>query len=320
MAHIQRRFSGGRTGVLLLLLLPAILILPAACAPSEEDSPRPRGEARAAETGGPPQSRAGGASAEGGLISTARTETRSRMIQVGGRLKPLTSIVHTPSAAGFISELNVKPGDRVAAGSVLFTVDRNEAGQTFRPVPVSARIDGIVSAVDIELEQQVQSGGAGVTLIGTDGYTLEARISDKDAFNVALGQTVQAHTSADAILTGRLSLRSPEPDYATGLFRLTFNFPASRDAFAGVFVLVDLPAEILRGVFVPGGAIDRRYGRSFIWIVDESTGLVSRREVSVGASLGEETLILEGLEEGVRFLTSLTGREREGAPVPGGRS
>jgi multidrug efflux pump subunit AcrA (membrane-fusion protein) len=241
------------------------------------------------------------------------------MIQVGGRLKPRTSIVHTPSAAGFISELNVRPGDRVAAGSVLFTVDRNEAGQTFRPVPVNARIDGLVSAVDIEPEQQVQSGGAGVTVIGTDGYTLEARISDKDAFNVALGQTVQAHTSAGAVLTGRLSLRSPEPDYATGLFRLTFNFPASRDAFAGVFVLVDLPAETFSGVFVPTGAIDRRYGRSFIWIVDEGTGLLSRREVSVGASLGDETLIRDGLKEGMRFLTRLTGREREGAPVPGGR-
>ncbi|WP_319415575.1 HlyD family efflux transporter periplasmic adaptor subunit [Marispirochaeta aestuarii] len=275
----------------------------------------------AQQGGGAGRGGAGGPGAgESALIGTASVESRGRVIQVGGRLKPKTSIVHTSTFTGVVRDIPVEPGDSVSTGELLFTVDRNEAGQTFQLHTVRSRIDGIVSKVDLLAEEEVSANGAGVTVIGRREYILEAKISDKDAFKVALGQQVSGRRVDGGDLTGRLSLRSPEPDYDTGLFELTFEFPAGPQTFAGAFVLIDLPTELIRGIFVPSESIDRRYGRNFLWLVDPDTRTLIRREVELGTSLGDETLINAGLAEGDRYLRVLSGREQEGAPLPeGGR-
>ncbi|MFW5843863.1 MAG: HlyD family efflux transporter periplasmic adaptor subunit, partial [Spirochaetota bacterium] len=210
----------------------------------------------------------------------------------------------------------VEPGDRIAAGSLLFTVERDEVGQTFRPVAASARLDGIVSEVYVQEEEQVRQGSPGVLVVGDDGFVLETEISDKDADQVSLGQRVTGRTREGAEVIGTLTRRSQEPDYETGLFSLTFRFPPETPGGIGGFVILELPTERVAGVFVPRDAIDRRYGRNYLWTIDESESVLRRQEVALGESIGESVEITSGLEPGDRYLLRLTGREREGAPAP----
>ncbi len=265
-----------------------------------------------AQEGGP--GRSGGAP---GLFAPAEETTRSRMIQVGGRLKPAASIEHSSPAEGVVREVFVSPGDRVAEGDLLFSVDRSEAGQTFRLATVRSRITGTISVVQAEPEQEVSDGESLVTVIGRSGFILEAEISDKDAYKVALGQKVQANTSAGVLFSGTLTNRSPEPDYSTGLYNLRFDFPPSPDLHPGTFVLVDLPADTLTGFFVPADAVDRRYGRNFLWLADRQKQVYIRREVVLGGSMGSDILVSSGLSVGEEFLLKPTGRERADAPLPG---
>ncbi len=264
-----------------------------------------------AQEGGP--GRPGGVPA---LFAPAEKTTRSRMIQVGGRLRPAASIEHSSPAAGVVREVFVSPGDGVAEGDLLFSVDRSEAGQSFRLAAVRSRIAGTISAVQAEPEQEVSDGESLVTVIGRSGYILEAQISDKDAYKVALGQKVQAGTAAGLLFSGTLTNRSPEPDYSTGLYSLRFDFPPSPDLHPGTFVLVDLPADTLTGFFVPADALDRRYGRNFLWLADRQKQVYVRREVVPGGSMGSDILIASGLSEGEEYLLKPTGRERADAPLP----
>lgn len=243
----------------------------------------------------------------------ARVESRSRSIQVAGRLRPRTRITHEVPVAGVIRRVLVEPGDRVTGGDLLFTVERDEVGQTFRPVAVPARLDGIVSEVYVQEEEQVRQGTPGALVVGDDGYVLEAEISDKDASLVSLGQQVTGLTRERAQVTGTLTRRSQEPDYETGLFSLTFRFPPGTAGGIGAFVILELPTERLTGFFVPRDAIDRRYGRYYLWTIDEAEGVLRRQEVALGESIGESVEITSGLEPGERYLPRLTGREREGA-------
>jgi multidrug efflux pump subunit AcrA (membrane-fusion protein) len=98
------------------------------------------------------------------------------------------------------------------------------------------------------------------------------------------------------------------------LFELTFRFPDSQRVSIGEFVLIDLPVERLRGLFVPRDAVVRRYGKYFLWIVNGSQNLEAR-EVRPGQVFGDLVAIGEGLNPGERYLQVLTGREREGSPV-----
>jgi|GEM_PF-772137 len=308
------RTIAARFGFMALLTLSLFL---GACAQknSTEDPQNSGAESAQVSQSRAPSGTGGTAGPPASAFSTARVEVRTRSIQVGGRLEPQTRIVHSMPVAGVIRKVGVSPGDRVSQGQTLFTIERDEVGQTYLPVPVTARVTGVVAEVDVTADEEVSSGETGVIVIGVNGYRLRAQVSDKDVAGVRVGQKVTADLSNSKELRGTLTVRSQEPDYDTGLFSVTFDFPASPDTFVGQFVLVNLPTAQARGIFVPRDAVVRRYGRYFVWTVDEKNSL-QRREVQIGESFGDETQITAGLQTGERYLTRPTGREREGTPVP----
>lgn len=163
--------------------------------------------------------------AHGGLIAEAAESECSRNISVGGRLEPLVRVEHRITAEGTVLSVNVTEGQTVAKGQVLFSINKDELTGKYRPVQVTARVAGLVSVVAIQVEDEVSTGEAAVTVVGTDGYTLKATVSDKDAFKIEIGQQVEGRTTGGLGLAGILVNRSLEPDYSTGLFLLTFEFP-----------------------------------------------------------------------------------------------
>jgi multidrug efflux pump subunit AcrA (membrane-fusion protein) len=238
-------------------------------------------------------------------------------ITVGGRLEPESRIVHKISAGGFVQSISVREGQLVEAGQELVSVKRkDDVMELYKPVPLVARISGRVSEVLVQPEAEVSVGDPAVVILGTEGYVLQANVSDKDAFRIDVGQKVTGQTTGGEAIRGVLLSRSAEPDYDTGLFELTFQFPNSQRVAIGEFVLIDLPIDRVRGLFVPRDVVVRRYGKFFLWIVNESQ-LLEAREVTLGPVFGDLVLIREGLRPEERYLLRLTGKEREGAPAPG---
>jgi multidrug efflux pump subunit AcrA (membrane-fusion protein) len=293
----MRRFSSGAT----IWLCLAIMIIPA--------SPL------LAQRGGGPGGGGARASGGGAAVATARRDERSHVISVAGRLEPRSRVVHSIPSAGFVADVLVREGEAVAAGDTLLTVRRrDDVLELYQPVPLTARVSGRVAGIHVDPAAEVQTGDAAVVILGADGYVIEALVTDKDAFRVALGQTVSGRTPDGTGVTATLLARSQEPDYATGLFAITFAVPATRSVRLGEFVLIDLPLDRVEGVFVPRDAIVRRFGRDTVWVVTAEDGLESRL-VEIGDTFDEEIHIREGLVPGERYLPAPTGREREGAPV-----
>jgi multidrug efflux pump subunit AcrA (membrane-fusion protein) len=258
--------------------------------------------AQAGAAGGPP-------------IAVAQVSEQSHSITVGGRLEPQSRIVHKISTGGYVQTISVREGQLVEAGQELLSVKRkDDVLELYKPVPLIARISGRVSEVLVQPEAEVSAGDSAVVILGTEGYVLEAYASDKDAFRIDVGQQVTGRTAGGTGITGFLRSRSPEPDYSTGLFELTFQFADSQRVGIGEFVLIDLPIDRVRGLFVPRDVVVRRYGNFYLWMVNESQ-VLEAREVTLGPVFGDLVLIREGLEPGERYLGRLTGREREGAPV-----
>jgi multidrug efflux pump subunit AcrA (membrane-fusion protein) len=260
----------------------------------------------------------GEAGASGGSpIAVARVSEQSHSITVGGRLEPQSRIVHKISTGGYVQTVLVREGQMVEAGEELLSLRRkDDVMELYKPVPLNARISGRVSEVLVQPEAEVNAGDSAVVILGTEGYVLEANVSDKDAFRIDVGQPVTGRTADSTPVSGFLLSRSQEPDYSTGLFELTFQFPNSQRVSVGEFVLIDLPIDRVRGLFVLRDVVVRRYGKFFLWIVNESQ-VLEAREVALGPVFGDLVLIRDGLKPGERYLVRLTGREREGAPVAG---
>jgi multidrug efflux pump subunit AcrA (membrane-fusion protein) len=231
---------------------------------------------------------------------------------VGGRIEPKSRVIHQIDSAGYVESILVEVGDLVETGQALLSVTRkDDVLNLYKPAVMTARISGRVSDILVQLEDEVNAGEEAVVIIGTGGYILEAYVSDKDAFRIDPGQNITARTTGGKTIRGTLISRSPEPDYTTGLFQLTFAFPNNQQIYTGEFVLIDLPIDRTRGVFVRRDQVVRRYGKYFIWVVSEEMTLEAR-EVVLGAAFGDLVLIETGLEAGETYLSRLTGREKEG--------
>jgi multidrug efflux pump subunit AcrA (membrane-fusion protein) len=278
------------------LLLPIIVVLTWAASMTFAQQ-------RGAENGG------------GAPVAVAEISERFHTISVGGRLQPRSRIVHRTPNAGYVRSVAVVEGDFVEEGQELFRIiRRDDVANIYKPAIVTARISGWVSEVLVQPEDDVSDAEPAVVIIGTEGYELEASISDKDAFQVKIDQEVAAHTAGGTKITGVLVNRSKEPDYSTGLFSLTFHFPNNQRTFVGEFVIIDLPVDRSKGVFVQRDLIIRRYGTYFLWVVSSDQTLEAR-EVVLGPTYGELVRIDQGLSEGERYLTRLTGREKDGAKL-----
>jgi multidrug efflux pump subunit AcrA (membrane-fusion protein) len=260
----------------------------------------------------------GGSSGE--IVGTVGISQQSLTTTVAGRLRPLNTVSHQVSANGFVSELYVELGSPVQVGAPLFALERDEIGGGYVPVVVRARISGVVSAIHINLNNEVRTGENGVTVIDTREYTLTAQISDKDAFKVQPGMSVTGVSTSRAILTGELTGRSPEPDYQTGLYTLTFRFSdnsrGSQSNYLGQFLTIELPTETVQGIFVSQDLLFRQYGRYYVWTVTEDDTLTARL-VTLGLTYGTQVQITSGLSAGERYLLVRRGNEREGMAIPG---
>jgi len=257
-----------------------------------------------------------GSSGSAGPLAVTTIGERSNGITVVGRLEPEVRIEHQIPSAGYVDTILVQEGDTVAAGAQLLQIRRrDDLLELYQPVPLNARISGRIAEIHVSPESEVSAGSPAVTIIGTERFRLDAAVSDKDAFRVQIGQRVTGRTIDGGTISGTLRSRSQEPDYETGLFDLTFSFPRRGEVRIGEFILIELPVDTVQGVFVPRDAVVRRYGSFFVWVIAPDNTLVPQ-EVSVGPSFGDEVVILDGLDDGVSYLRTLTGREREGQPVP----
>ncbi|MCX7030324.1 MAG: HlyD family efflux transporter periplasmic adaptor subunit [Spirochaetes bacterium] len=247
-------------------------------------------------------------------VARAAVTEKTLTTTVGGRLRPANTVTHVASVNGIVTTVNVREGQQVKVGQRLFGIERADVAGSYLPAVIVARIEGVVSEVHVQPANEVKSGAAGVTVIDTSGYSLTSSISDKDAFKIQTGGEITGKAVGGQTLAGVLLWRSPEPDYETGLYSLTFRFPNGPGAHLGQFVSIEIPVATARGIFVPQSVLVRRYGRYFVWTVSEASTLKSRAVVT-GAVYGDYILIEKGLEVGDRYLSRISRNEREDMAV-----
>ena len=163
----------------------------------------------------------GGRSGDGsGPVAVAGAAGSGRVITVGGRIIPNRKISHAFSVEGYVDALLVSPGDRIQKGDPLIRLTREVVGETYRPVILESRIDGVVSEVHVYESQQVSSGTAGVTILDDRYFLLEASLSDRDARAVRnLGTSPVKGISPEG---EEYSGKNQGYHYRTGLFNRPF--------------------------------------------------------------------------------------------------
>jgi membrane fusion protein, copper/silver efflux system len=103
---------------------------------------------------------------------------------------------------------------------------------------------------------------------------------------------------------GRVDFVYPEVDMATRTARVRFVFPnPGLKLLPGMFVNVTLRPSMGARLVVPAGAVFHTGTRNLVF-VDHGQGYLEPREVEIGARAGDEFVVLAGLKEGERVVTS----------------
>jgi RND family efflux transporter MFP subunit len=177
---------------------------------------------------------------------------------------------------------------------------------------IEAPADGIVLQRLAKADELVQ-GGQPVLVIGsTDaGWVVRAALVDRDV--------VRANIDDDAIVTfdafpgrefaGRVARIASSADPQTGTFEVEVELANGDARFArGLVAKVALMLAAVAGdterTVVPLTAVVEANGASAtIYVLDATAGVARRRQVTVGAIVGERVIVVAGLEPGEQVIT-----------------
>ena len=199
-----------------------------------------------------------------------------------------------------------------------------EAMDALSDTRLTAPFDGRVAAVYVENYQTVSPG------------TPVARLVDLSRVEVAVGLPAEMVIRRDSFRSivcrfdacpgmswpGRITEVSPEATRQTQTYEVTIVV----DQQPGCEVLSGMPAsvEILMtplaepepGFVVPTQAVvSQRPGRAGVWVVDENSMRVHRREVALGAPADDMIRIVEGVQAGELIVTAGASYLTEGQEV-----
>lgn len=247
------------------------------------------------------------------LFSKATPGKAGRIVTVGGRLSPKLKVNHTVSVAGYIESILVEVGDKVVEGQPLVRVTRNVAGETFLPVIIESRINGIVSEINIFEKQEVSVGTSAITILDNSSFKLETSLSDRDTRAIReLGNIgIVGSTTDGKAFNGKILYISQEPDYDTGLFTLNMEFKYTEGLYLGMVLFVDIEAQKPEGLTISKPSLFRENGKTYIWKLSKDNKL-SMSEITIESESKSGVIISSGLKSGESYLTEITGNEKDG--------
>lgn len=182
---------------------------------------------------------------------------------------------------------------------------------------ITASFDGVVTATSAEVGQVVAAGASVVTLARPDERDAVVDVPDTEPlFAVGTPFIVSLQVDPTLQIQGKVREIAPALDAATRSRRVKIaleNPPASFRL--GTTITAALKGSAVETIVLPASAVLARDGKSFVWIVNEADGTVSRREITIGPQNGSSLTVTSGIEAGVRVVTAGVNSLEEGQKV-----
>jgi RND family efflux transporter MFP subunit len=177
---------------------------------------------------------------------------------------------------------------------------------------IEAPQDGVVLSRLAEDDELVQPGQPVLVLGGTgDGWVVRTALADRDAMRVQVGNA--ARVSFDAYpgreFAGRVTRVGSSADPYTGTFDVEIAVAPDGARFArGLVAKVNLDVrdagDRTTGTVVPVTAIvEAAGGQATVFVLDSKEHVARRRQVQVGAVVGDRVVVIAGLADGEQVIT-----------------
>ena len=165
--------------------------------------------------------------------------------------------------------------------------------------------DGIVTAVNAEVGQTVNSGDTVFTIAQADVREAVLDVPDTIAQALKIGDVFTTQLQIDPSIgaTGQVREIAPQADAATRTRRIRITLDAPPAVFRiGTTVIATPQHAELTEIDLPASALLKIGDQDFVWVVDKQALTVSRRPVEAADSGGAMRRITSGLQLGDRIV------------------
>lgn len=179
-----------------------------------------------------------------------------------------------------------------------------------------ADADGVVTSLGAEVGQVVAAGLPVVRLARTSETEVRVSIPEDQVGTLkrVSALTVRTWANPELALEGRLRELSPMADPATRTFTAKISIPkASSGVRLGMTAMVSFSIETPPGLRLPLTALFNHRDKTAVWLVEN--GSVKLASVEIGGAIGNEVMILSGLNPGQTVVTAGVNQLREGQKV-----
>lgn len=210
--------------------------------------------------------------------------------------------------AGVAPELVAATRDRLRAMSVPDALVRQseDAGVAQARFTLSAPAGGVVSELGVHEGAAVSPGMTLFRISGLEKVWAIAEVPEAQVAHLKPGQKVTAALQADATQTfaGTLSEILPQVNASSRTLQARFEVDNRAGRLTpGMLLRLQVAGPAVSRLVVPTEAVIRTGTRAVV-IVRKGDGAFEPRDVKLGADLGEQFEILEGLSEGDQVVAS----------------
>lgn len=210
---------------------------------------------------------------------TAEAQLKAAEDQIRQQQAELAYYRVVAPTSGVVGDIPVRQGDRVTRSTVLTTVDDTGALEVYVGIPVQ-------QAADLKL-------GLAVRILGDDGQTLA---------------------------TERINFIAPSVDDGTQTVLVKAPLVSAGGRFrTDQFVRAQVVFNSAPGLVIPVVSVTRINGQYFAFVAEKAgQGTVARqRAVTVGAVVGNEYVVRDGVKAGEQLIASGIQKIGDGMPVMG---
>jgi RND family efflux transporter MFP subunit len=183
---------------------------------------------------------------------------------------------------------------------------------------ITAPFSGTVTAVNVELGENVTPLKPAIRLISTQGLTVKISVPENEIQHIQIGE--KADIVIPALNDRRYQGKVIEKGMTASL--LTHSYPVKvliekpdTDLVPDMIGKVMLQADISQGIVVPANAILINNEGKFVWVVDG--GRATRRQVILNGYSGRGVIVSEGLQAGDSIIVEGYQKVSEGMKVNG---
>ena len=179
-----------------------------------------------------------------------------------------------------------------------------------------ADADGVVTSLGAEVGQVVAAGMPVVRLARTGETEVRVSIPEDQVGTLkrVSALTVRTWANPELALEGRLRELSPMADPATRTFAAKISLPkAGNEIRLGMTATVSFATEMPPGIRLPLTALFNHREKTAVWVV--VNGAVQLATVDIAGAIGNEVMILSGLNPGQTVVTAGVNQLREGQKV-----